>query len=77
MTKERFQLISDNRRIFADPTVTLSTVEMPVLPHIDLGYRYESCVFTQTDSDVLERYQTLAEAIEGHAKWAKKFGVDS
>lgn len=69
----RFQMISHNGGIFKEPTITLSTVELPQLPGFDFGYTYESCLFTSGESEVLTRYQTRAEAIAGHVELGKKF----
>lgn len=71
----RFQMISNNGGIFKEPTVELSTVEMPKISGFDLGYSYESCLFSPGDSEVLARYQTRAEAIAGHVELEKKFNL--
>jgi len=71
----RFQMISNNGGIFKEPTVELSTVELPQLPGFDLGYTYESCLFSPGESEVLARYQTRTEAIAGHVELAKKFNL--
>lgn len=68
-----FQMISNNGGIFKEPTVELSTVEMPRMPGIDLGYTYESCLFSPRESEVLARYQSRSEAIAGHVALEKKF----
>ena len=69
----RFQMISNNGGLFNDATVELSTVEMPRLPGFDLGYTYESCLFSDKESEVLARYQSRSEAIAGHVALEKKF----
>ena len=71
----RFQMISDNGGIFKEPTIELSTVEMPRFSGYDPGYAYESCLFTPEDSEVLARYQTRSEAIAGHVELEKKFNL--
>ena len=71
----RFQMISNNGGIFKEPTVELSTVEMFKISGFDLGYSYESCLFSPGDSEVLARYQTRAEAIAGHVELEKKFNL--
>lgn len=55
----------------------LSTVEMPKTI-MDLGYRYESCIFGLPDigSDVLDRYDTQEEAIAGHKRYKEQFGLE-
>jgi hypothetical protein len=70
----RFQMISHNGGIFKEPTITLSTVELPQLPWSGVkGETYESCLFTSGEAEVLTRYQTRAEAIAGHVELEKKF----
>jgi hypothetical protein len=72
----RFQMISHNGGIFKEPTITLSTVELPQLPWSGVkGETYESCLFTSGESEVLTRYQTRSEAIAGHVELAKKFNL--
>lgn len=39
---------------------------------------YQTCVFyynNEQNSEVVQRYETLADAIEGHARWATKLGA--
>ena len=72
---DRWQMISHNGGVFKPMTVELSTVRMPNVPGLDLGYSYETCVFTNVDSEVVERYHTVAEATQGHAKWCRKLGL--
>ena len=33
------------------------------------GFWYETCVFRGDDSEVVERYTTRVEAVEGHERW--------
>ena len=67
-------------------TIRVSTVEMRRIKGLDLGYSYETCVFgvkynrakevyELTDSDVVERYDTLSEAAAGHARICREYGV--
>jgi hypothetical protein len=56
--------------------VTLYTTEMPKINTMEkyglhLGYKFETCIFRKDGSDVLERYDTWEEAIEGHMKHTK------
>lgn len=52
-------------------TLRISTVELPE----EYGYGYETCIFKQNgDSDVIERYYTIDEAIVGHYHYAKYYG---
>lgn len=69
---ERFQMISSNAGFFRPASVELCTTEMPKLVVGSLGYRYESCLFSVGDSDVLGRYETLSEAVQGHFDLARK-----
>lgn len=72
----RYQMTSDNGGRILPGTITLHTTEMPSIRGIRMTpYLYESCIFTPTDSEVLEVYFTLAEAIEGHKKLALKYGL--
>lgn len=76
MPRNPWQLISNNRKgFFNPPTIELRTTEMPRLANFDLGYRYESCLFTSTDSDVMGRYNNLADAIAGHVALCKQYGL--
>jgi hypothetical protein len=72
---KRFQMISNNGSVFKEPTINLSTVELPQMPGFDFGYTYESCLFSPGESEVLARYQTRSEAIAGHAELVKKFNL--
>lgn len=69
---EKFQMISSNAGFFGPPSVELRTTEMPKLFVGSLGYRYESCLFSVDDSEVLARYDTLSEAVQGHVDLARK-----
>lgn len=71
----RFQIKSDNRAVFSNPTVVLSTVEMPRSLSGILDYRYESCLFGAGDSNVVARYNTLSEAVAGHTKLTAEYGL--
>jgi hypothetical protein len=72
----RFQMISNNGGVFKEPTIELSTVELPHVPWIEFGYMYESCLFSSGESEVLALYQTRSEAIAGHVELAKKFNLN-
>jgi hypothetical protein len=84
MLDDRWQLISRNTDdlfgIIRDGATWLSTVELPNFGFKEddsrhAGYQYESCIFIGNDSEVLQRYRTKNEAIEGHANLAKKFNL--
>jgi len=59
------QMKSNNAGWLRPATLELSTVELPFCTN---DFPYESCLFSGTDSEILERYKTLQEAIEGHIK---------
>jgi hypothetical protein len=78
---KRWQIISRRNRtlfdVLQDPDggEWLSTIEMPKsLLNYNLGYRYESCLFVKGSSDVIARYETLSEALEGHENYRKIYG---
>lgn len=73
----RFQLINNNGRWFSGPTVELRTTEMPDIAWIglNLGYKYESCLFSGRDSEVLARYDELSEAVDGHHELSQKLNL--
>ena len=73
--REPFQLITNNAGFFHKSSAELRTTEMPRFSAIDLGYAYESCLFTENDSEVQARYQTLGEAIAGHQTLCRKFNL--
>ena len=66
------QLISTNAGIFRPASIELRTTEMPRSLVETLGYRFESCLFSVSDSDVLARYNTLSDAVQGHVDLARK-----
>lgn len=81
--RNRWQLISrdgDLFNILKETQTWLSTVELPDFGFDEddarhANYRYESCLFTGEASEVVARYQSLSEAIEGHNLLAKKFNL--
>ena len=68
-----FQLLSNNAKCFKAPTVELSTVKLP--SYARYAPKYESCLFSADDSEVLAQYHTLSQAVEGHAKLAIQYGL--
>lgn len=68
-----FQMISHNGSLFKEGDIVLSTVQMPKQRR--LGYNYESCIFVKNDSEVLGRYETLAEAILDHVRLRQQYGL--
>lgn len=51
---------------------TVSTVRLP----FHNGQPYETCIFSNNSghSEVVERYKTKWNAINGHSKWVSKCG---
>ena len=78
--KNRWQIVSDDSVWMFPADVTLSTVE---LPRIKLNEdqelydeHFESCLFfANGDSDVICRYETQEQAVEGHIELEKKYGL--
>lgn len=76
---KKFKLVSDVVKyhhwwIFRTSYVHIrvSTVMLPS------NYGYETCIFYHNDtldSEVVQHYETLADAIEGHNYWATKLGA--
>ena len=73
--KSRFRLYSHNGFFFKKATIGLSTVELPRIDGLDIGYNFESCLFLPHDNEVLMTYQTKLEAIEGHTYLKQKLGL--
>ena len=72
---KRWQKVSSDGGLFSLTTISLSTVEIPNIPGMDFGYRYESCLFSENGSEVVDRYQTLDQAVAGHAALCRKYGL--
>lgn len=67
-------LISDNSTFFGSATLVLSTVEYPKLCSDE--YSYETCLFAgEKNSEVIAKYRTIYEAISGHERFRKEFGL--
>ena len=64
----KFQLLAGN----TSSTVHLSTV---IIDFPGTSKYYESCLFGPTESEVLAKYSTLADAVEGHHKLAARLGL--
>jgi hypothetical protein len=69
-----FQMINDNAGFIQDPSLSLSTVQLPSLRPV---FKYESCLFADGTSDVVGRYNTLSEAVEGHNHLASKYKLSN
>lgn len=65
----KFQLLAGN----TSNTVHLITV---IIDFPGTAKYYESCLFGPTELEVLAKYNTLADAIEGHRKLAAKLGLE-
>lgn len=65
-------LKSSNAGWLSPPTVVVSTVKLPI--SID-GMSYETCIFVGKDSEVVERYASPSEAVQGHQRHAAKHGA--
>lgn len=65
---------NDKSSLFGDPNVVVSTIESTMFLDVDSMYKFETCIFTQSDSEVVERYETEIEAIAGHQKYKKMYG---
>ena len=72
---KRWQKVSSDGGLLSLETISLSTVEMPRISGMDFGYKYESCLFSDSGSEVVDRYQTLDEAVAGHAALCRKYGL--
>ena len=81
-----WQLISTKKRglfeVLKDPDakVWISTIELPEIGDfgsvpMDIGYKYETCLFTEDVNEVVAQYNTLDEAIAGHEMYRKKYGL--
>lgn len=72
MNHRSLNLTSTNGGWFRKPTLKLSTVRLPFYIGDE---KYESCLFSVGDSQVIERYATLDEAVMGHASYSAKYGL--
>ena len=71
----RFRMQSDNARGAAAATVVLSTVELPDLIEFENTMRYETCVFRGNNTQILRRYHSQGEAVEGHRMMEARMGL--
>ena len=67
----RFQMLSTNATFF--PDIILSTVRVPNPKGLD--YSYETCLFTNGESEVLGQYTKASEAINHHIVLRKYLGL--
>lgn len=67
-----WQLISDDSAWMFRPDIWLSTIEL--IGNVYRDTPYESCIFySNGDSDIVARYRTKEEALEGHIFLEKKY----
>jgi hypothetical protein len=75
-TEIQWQLISRDKDnlfdIIKGEETWLSTVKLTFLYN---EYKYESCIFTKDGSEVLCRYKTKEQAIDGHYRLAEKYNL--
>lgn len=65
------RLINNNAALFRAPSVQLSTIQLPAFA----DHPYESCLFTEDSSDVVDSYDTLDEAVAGHVRLSLKYNL--
>lgn len=70
--KEKLQLLSHNASFWHPATMWLSTVKLPIA--IDNKW-YETCLFSENESEPLALHSTLSEACSFHADMTNKFGL--
>jgi len=78
INRKRWQIVSDDSVWMFPPDTVLSTVELPIIPLSEdqelYNEKFESCLFfINGDSEVIARYATKEEAIEGHVELEKKY----
>lgn len=64
-------LKSNNYILFKGATVLVSTVKLRTINSI---IKYETCVFTEDESDVIDEYDNMLDAIKGHNKHSYEYG---
>lgn len=67
-----WQLVSDNGGMFIPATIRLATVRVPKQPN---SPEFETCLYVGNDRDVVESYDTMADAVRGHVKHKQGFGL--
>ena len=72
---KNFQLINSNAGVFRGASLELRTTEMPSMICASLGYRFESCLFSTGDSEVVGRYDNLSDAAQGHFNLSRKYNL--
>ena len=78
---KRVQFISDNSvenwEWMFPATITLYTYAIEIFDSLycNFDYQFESCIFTDDGSEVIERYDTLGDAMKGHMLLTEKLGL--
>jgi hypothetical protein len=67
------KLESTNGSMFKAATIRLSTISLPAL--YGAG-KFETSLFSGKDSEILETYNSLKDAVAGHQKYADDLGLD-
>lgn len=52
------------------PKARLSTISL--IPHIG---EYETCIFVGSESEVIDRYFSMDEAIKGHQRYTREYNL--
>jgi len=73
----RFRMQSDDAQGTKPAKVVLSTVELPDLIEFENTQRYETCVFRGNSTQILRRYHSQGEAVEGHRIMEARMGLRS
>lgn len=66
-----FRLQSSNGTFWREATVVVSTIEIPRRVQALAGYAFETCLFADGNSEVIETYDNMQAAIEGHGKYRR------
>lgn len=74
---KNFQLINSNAGIFRGASLELRTTEMPSIVWDSLGYRFEFCLFSTGDSEVVGRYNNLSDAAQRHFNLSRKYNLEA
>lgn len=70
--KQSLKLLSHNGNLLRQATVWLSTTKLPIA--IDNNW-YETCLFSDNDSESLSVHSTLSEAVSFHTDMSNKLGL--
>lgn len=70
----RLHLVTNNAGWLRQPTVEVDTIRLPMAHD---GMWYETALRTAGGVDELERYETMAQAVAGHQRWAAKYNCSN